>query len=63
MAAVIAIDAMGGDAAPGPEVAGAVDAVRNHGSQVVLVRLPRALPLVTCTESGRIVSFSSPLTV
>ena len=28
---------MGGDAAPGPEVAGAVEAVRNHGSQVVLV--------------------------
>ncbi len=28
---------MGGDAAPGPEVAGAVEAVRSHGSQVVLV--------------------------
>ncbi len=55
---------MGGDAAPGPEVAGAVDAVRSHGSQVVLVgnepllqnELARlgaselAIPIRHCTE-------------
>jgi len=64
VAAVIAIDAMGGDAAPGPEVAGAVDAVRNRGSQVVLLgneallrqelaRLgatPLAIPIRHCSE-------------
>ena len=37
MAAVIAIDAMGGDSAPGPEVAGAVQSVRASGSRVILV--------------------------
>lgn len=37
MAAVIAIDAMGGDAAPGPEVAGAVLAVRQRGARVILL--------------------------
>lgn len=37
MAPVIAIDAMGGDFAPGPEVAGAVAAVRDFGARVVLV--------------------------
>ncbi len=37
MAAVIAIDAMGGDAAPGPEVAGAVHAVRERGARVILL--------------------------
>jgi len=37
VAAVIAIDAMGGDAAPGPEVEGAALAVRSRGSRVVLV--------------------------
>lgn len=55
---------MGGDAAPGPEVAGAVDAVRSHGSRVVLVgnepllrqELVRlgaaslAIPIRHCTE-------------
>lgn len=37
MAGVIAIDAMGGDSAPGPEVAGAVLAVKNRGSRVLLL--------------------------
>src|SRR5262245_14561378 len=55
---------MGGDAAPGPEVAGAVDSVRNHGSRVVLLgdeallrrellRLDAtslAIPIRHCTE-------------
>ena len=34
---VVALDAMGGDAAPGPEVAGAVAAVREAALEVVLV--------------------------
>ncbi len=37
VASVIAIDAMGGDNAPGPEVMGAVAAVREHGSRVILL--------------------------
>ncbi len=37
MATLIAVDAMGGDDAPGPEVAGAVAAVRRHGIQVLLL--------------------------
>lgn len=37
MAAVIALDAMGGDAAPGPEVAGAVEAVRKRGARLILL--------------------------
>lgn len=55
---------MGGDTAPGPEVAGAVEAVRSHGAQVVLVgneallrpELARlgasalAIPIRHCTE-------------
>ena len=35
--AVIAVDAMGGDDAPGPEVAGCVRAVREHGLRAILV--------------------------
>ncbi|MBZ0251762.1 MAG: phosphate--acyl-ACP acyltransferase, partial [Candidatus Methylomirabilis sp.] len=34
---IIAVDAMGGDFAPGPVVAGAARAVAEHGSRVVLV--------------------------
>ncbi len=37
VASVIAIDAMGGDSAPGPEVEGAVAAVRERGSRVILL--------------------------
>ena len=37
MAHVIAIDAMGGDSAPGPEVEGAAAAVRDHGARVILL--------------------------
>lgn len=37
MAPVIAIDAMGGDNAPGPEVEGAISAVREHGARVILL--------------------------
>ncbi|WP_284681631.1 phosphate acyltransferase PlsX [Sphaerisporangium fuscum] len=39
----IALDAMGGDNAPGDIVAGAVQAVREHGVPVVLVGAPRAI--------------------
>jgi glycerol-3-phosphate acyltransferase PlsX len=39
----IALDAMGGDHAPGEIVAGAVKAVREHGVPIVLVGAPRAL--------------------
>ncbi|MDH2430440.1 phosphate acyltransferase PlsX [Sphaerisporangium sp. TRM90804] len=39
----VALDAMGGDNAPGEIVAGAVRAVREHGVPVVLVGAPRAV--------------------
>ncbi|WP_279339504.1 phosphate acyltransferase PlsX [Sphaerisporangium perillae] len=39
----IALDAMGGDNAPGEIVAGAVQAVREHGVPIVLVGAPRTL--------------------
>jgi glycerol-3-phosphate acyltransferase PlsX len=39
----IALDAMGGDNAPGEIVAGAVRAVREHGVPIVLVGAPRAV--------------------
>ncbi|MEU9891816.1 phosphate acyltransferase PlsX [Sphaerisporangium sp. NPDC051011] len=39
----IALDAMGGDHAPGAIVAGAVAAVRDHGVPIVLVGAPRAI--------------------
>ncbi|GAA3808788.1 phosphate acyltransferase PlsX [Sphaerisporangium flaviroseum] len=39
----IALDAMGGDNAPGEIVAGAVQAVREHGVAVVLVGAPRTV--------------------
>jgi glycerol-3-phosphate acyltransferase PlsX len=39
----IALDAMGGDNAPGEIVAGAIQAVREHGVPIVLVGAPRAL--------------------
>ncbi|MFD0883307.1 phosphate acyltransferase, partial [Streptosporangium algeriense] len=41
--APIALDAMGGDHAPHEIVAGAVQAVREHGIGVVLVGAPRPL--------------------
>ncbi|MFI6817053.1 phosphate acyltransferase PlsX [Nonomuraea sp. NPDC050328] len=40
---MIAVDAMGGDHAPHEIVAGAVQAVREHGLQIVLVGPPRVL--------------------
>ncbi|GAA3157440.1 phosphate acyltransferase PlsX [Planomonospora alba] len=41
--APVALDAMGGDHAPGEVVAGAVQAVREHGVPVVLVGAPRPI--------------------
>ncbi|MFC4060326.1 phosphate acyltransferase PlsX [Planomonospora corallina] len=41
--APIALDAMGGDHAPGEVVAGAVQAVREHGVPIVLVGSPRPI--------------------
>ncbi|GAT70058.1 phosphate acyltransferase [Planomonospora sphaerica] len=41
--APVALDAMGGDHAPGEIVAGAVQAVREHGVPVVLVGAPRPI--------------------
>lgn len=56
MAAVIALDAMGGDQAPGPEVAGAVAAVRDHGARVLLLgdepRLRRELSRLRAAGLG-----------
>ncbi|MBV8892203.1 MAG: phosphate--acyl-ACP acyltransferase, partial [Acidobacteria bacterium] len=37
MASVIALDAMGSDRAPKPEIEGAIQAARHYGVRVVLV--------------------------
>ncbi|MEY9214023.1 phosphate acyltransferase PlsX [Thermobifida halotolerans] len=51
---LIAVDAMGGDHAPGEVVAGAVRAVREHGLRLVLVgRTPELTPLVAAEGAAR----------
>jgi glycerol-3-phosphate acyltransferase PlsX len=51
---VIAVDAMGGDHAPGEVVAGAAAAVREHGSRVVLVGPPAEIrPLLAEHDATR----------
>ncbi|MFC6086882.1 phosphate acyltransferase PlsX [Sphaerisporangium aureirubrum] len=49
----IALDAMGGDHAPGEIVAGAVKAVRELGVPVVLVGAPRAISEALATHDAR----------
>ncbi len=50
---VIALDAMGGDNAPGEIVAGAVQAAREIGLRVVLVGLPEPITVELATHGGK----------
>jgi glycerol-3-phosphate acyltransferase PlsX len=50
---VIALDAMGGDNAPGEIVAGAVQAAREMGLRVALVGLPEPITVELATHGGK----------
>jgi glycerol-3-phosphate acyltransferase PlsX len=63
----VAVDAMGGDGAPGPEVQGALEAVRQRLARVVLVgdeaRVRRALGASADVEGLRVVHASEVITM